>query len=334
MSDQSTPKGRTLTFVAAVNEGLRQAMETDDRVIVLGEDVGPYGGVFGATRGLHERFGERRVLDTPISETTFVGAAVGAAMCGFRPVVELMFADFVGFGFNPLVNQAAKAHYMFGGQVTVPLVVRTAIGAGLRAGPQHSQMMYSLFAHVPGLKTVAPATPYEAKGLIMSAIEDGGPVVFCEHKALYADRGDVPEPPYKIQIGSANVVREGTDVTVVAACQMLKRALTAAEALEASGISLEIINPRTIFPLDTSLILESVAKTRHLVVVDEDNAFCGFGSEVVSTVTREAFGALAAGPVLVTPPHTPVPFSPVLEDTYLPGSDAIAQAARHVLESA
>jgi len=334
MPESSSSNGRAITFVEAVNEGIRMAMEKDDRVIVLGEDVGAYGGVFGATRGLIERFGEDRVLDTPISESTFIGAAVGAAASGLRPVVELMFIDFLGFAFNPLVNQAAKLRYMYGGQCHIPLVLRTAMGAGVRAAGQHSQTLYSLLAHVPGLKTVAPATPYEAKGLIAAAIEDEGPVFVCEHKALYPMRGEVPEPAYTIPIGRAERFREGTDITLVGTCQMLHRALQAAELLQKEGISAEVLNPRTIYPIDRALILASVGKTGHLVVVDEDTPICGFGSELISLVAREAFGDLKSAPRLVTPPHVPVPFSPPLEDAYLPTVDKIALEVRRCLGEA
>ncbi len=322
------------TYARAANEAMRLAMAADPTVILMGEDVGAYGNVFGVTQGLIDRFGPERVLDTPISETTFVGAAVGAAMCGMRPVVELMFMDFIGFALNPLINQAAKARYMFGGGARVPLVMRTAMGGTLGAAAQHSQTLYSMCANVPGLVTVAPATPHDLKGLLLAAIQDDNPVVVCEHKALYSRQGPVPEDAYVLPLGRASVVRDGSDVTIVAASLMLHRALEAAGLLHGEGVSVEVIDPMTIYPLDAETIVRSVKKTGRLVVVDEGTSFCGFGSEVVSQVARNAFDALEAPPTLITPPHTPVPFSPPLEEHYLPDAADVADAVRASLDTA
>lgn len=328
----NTGAARELTYAQAANEAIRIAMESDSSVILMGEDVGAYGNVFGVTQGLFKQFGPERVLDTPISENTFIGAAVGAAMCGMRPIVELMFADFLGFAMNPLLNQAAKARYMFGGRASVPLVMRTTIGAGQGAAAQHSQTLYSMFAHIPGLITVAPGTPYALKGLLLASIEDDNPIVVCEHKTLYTHKGPVPEGSYTLALGKGELVREGRDITVVAASYMRHQALEAAAELERDGVSVELIDPLSIYPLDEDLIIGSVEKTSRLVVIDEDTPFCGFGSEVVGLVARKAFDVLDSAPILVTPPHVPVPFSPPLEKAYLPTSKAVESAVRRCLD--
>ena len=269
---------RRITYQQAINEALAQEMERDPTVVIFGEDVAggmgspgeddAWGGVLGVTKGLYHKF-PGRVLDTPISESAYVGAAAGAAASGLRPVAELMFVDFMGVCFDQIFNQAAKFRYMFGGRATTPMVIRTMWGAGIRAASQHSQALYPLFTHIPGLKVVAPATPYDAKGLLIQSIRDDDPVIFFEHKVLYATEGDVPEEPYAIPFGEASIVREGSDVTVVAIGRMALLAEEAAAALEADGISCEIIDPRTLSPLDEETILESVENTGRLVVVDE-----------------------------------------------------------------
>jgi acetoin:2,6-dichlorophenolindophenol oxidoreductase subunit beta len=328
---------RRITFQQAINEALAQEMERDETVVVFGEDVAggmgapgeddAWGGVLGVTKGLYGRF-PGRVIDTPISESAYVGAAAGAAASGLRPVAELMFVDFMGVCLDQIFNQAAKFRYMFGGKAKTPMVIRTMFGAGIRAASQHSQALYPIFTHIPGLKVVVPATPYDAKGLLIQSIRDNDPVIFLEHKVLYALEGDVPEEPYTIPFGEAEVVREGSDVTVVAIGRMVHLAAQAAAELDGAGIGCEIIDPRTTSPLDTETILESVEHTGRLVVVDEANPRCGMAADIVAMVSQEAFGDLKAPPRMVTPPHTPVPFSPVLEDAYVPSPDAIAEAIR------
>jgi acetoin:2,6-dichlorophenolindophenol oxidoreductase subunit beta len=328
---------RNISYREAINEALAQEMERDERVIVMGEDnaggegspgeMDAWGGVLGVTKGLYHRF-PGRVLDTPISESAFIGAAIGAATSGMRPVAELMFIDFMGVCFDQIFNQAAKFRYMFGGRAVTPVVIRTMYGAGLRAAAQHSQALYPIFTHIPGLKVVVPSSPYDAKGLLIQAIRDDDPVIFCEHKAMYDVTGDVPEESYAIPFGEANVLREGGDVTIVAIGRMVSVAQEAAARLAASGIEAEVIDPRTTSPLDTDTILESVENTGRLVVVDEAGPRCGMAADIVAQVTQEAFNELKAPPRMVTPPHTPVPFSPVLEDAYVPTVEGIAAAIR------
>jgi acetoin:2,6-dichlorophenolindophenol oxidoreductase subunit beta len=334
---------RVISYQQAINEALSQEMERDETVVIMGEDVAggmetageddAWGGVLGVTKGLYHRF-PGRVIDTPISESAFVGAAAGAAASGLRPVAELMFVDFMGVCFDQIFNQAAKFRYMFGGKAKTPMVIRTMWGAGIRAASQHSQALYPLFTHVPGLKVVVPSTPYDAKGLLIQAIRDDDPVIFFEHKMLYTLEGDVPEEPYALPFAEANIVREGDDVTVVAIGRMVHQAEAAAEALEADGISVELIDPRTTSPLDEDTILESVENTGRLVVVDEAHPRCGMAADIVAFVAQAAFGDLKAAPRMVTAPHTPVPFSPILEDAYVPTADAIAAAVREVAGSA
>jgi acetoin:2,6-dichlorophenolindophenol oxidoreductase subunit beta len=334
---------RRITYQQAINEALAQELERDPTVVVMGEDVAggmetpgeddAWGGVLGVTKGLYHRF-PGRVIDTPISESAYVGAAAGAAASGLRPVAELMFVDFMGVCFDQIFNQAAKFRYMFGGRATTPMVIRTMWGAGIRAASQHSQALYPLFTHVPGLKVVVPATPYDAKGLLIQSIRDDDPVIFFEHKVLYASEGDVPEEPYTIPFAEANIVREGSDVTIVAIGRMVLLAEQAAAALEPDGISCEIIDPRTTSPLDEETILESVENTGRLVVVDEANPRCGMAADITARIAQEAFSDLKAPPRMVTPPHTPVPFSPVLEDSYVPTAETIAAAVREVAGAA
>lgn len=326
---------RTITFQQAINEALAQEMDRDDTVVVFGEDVvggsgapgedDAWGGVLGVTKGLYPKF-PNRVLDTPISESAIMGAAAGAAASGLRPVAELMFVDFMGVCLDQIFNQAAKFRYMFGGKAVTPMVVRTMFGAGIRAASQHSQALYPVFTHIPGLKVVVPSNPYDAKGLLTQAIRDDDPVIFLEHKVLYTLEGEVPEESYAIPFGEAEIVREGDDVTVVALGRMVHLASQAAASLD--GVEVELIDPRTTSPLDLETIVESVENTGRLVVVDEANPRCGMAADIVAQVTAQAFDSLKAAPVMVTPPHTPVPFSPVLEDAYVPTPDAIADAIR------
>lgn len=322
---------RILTFVDALNEALRQEMERDRSIIIMGEDVGVYGGIFGVTKGLLERFGIDRVRDTPISEAGFIGAGAGAAAAGLRPVVELMFVDFFGVAMDQIYNQAAKMRYMFGGKIKVPLTIRTTIGGGLSAAAQHSQVLYSIFSHVPGLKTIVPSTPYDAKGLLISAIRDDNPKIFFEHKLLYGIKGPVPEEPYTIPFGKADIKREGRDVTVVALAYMIHEALKAADELAKEGISVEVVDPRTIVPLDKEAILDSVKKTGRLVIADEDFDRCGFASWIAAIVADEAFGYLDAPIKRVTTPTLPIPFSPVLEREILPNAEKIVKAIKEIV---
>jgi pyruvate/2-oxoglutarate/acetoin dehydrogenase E1 component len=328
---------RPLSMVNAVGEAMRQAMEADPNVIVMGEDVvggagrggskeNAMGGSFGATKSLYPLFGARRVRDTPISEAGFVGAGVGAAAAGLRPVVDVMWADFTGLAFDQIYNQAAKMSYMFGGQVRLPLTIRVAMGSGLSAAAQHSGTLYAIYTHLPGLKVVVPSTPYDAKGLLLESIFDDSPVLFFEHLKLYVAKGPVPEEPYRIPLGVAEVRRPGSDVTIVAIAAMVGRALEAAERLAAQGVSAEVIDPRTLSPLDEATIIGSVEKTGGLVVVDESPPHCSVASEISALVAEKAFDALN-GPVRrVTAPHTPVPFAPSLEEAYAPSVQAIVDA--------
>jgi pyruvate/2-oxoglutarate/acetoin dehydrogenase E1 component len=321
---------RTLSFREAINEALSQEMERDPTVLLMGEDVAggatvpgfdqedAWGGVLGVTKGLVQKFGRDRVLDTPISESGYIGAAVGAAATGLRPVAELMFVDFFGVCMDQIFNQGAKLRYMFGGKAKVPVVIRTMIGAGFRAAGQHSGCHYSVFTHMPGLKTVVPSTPGDAKGLLAAAIRDDDPVLFFEHKLLYDVQGEVPAGEHLIELGKADIKREGDRVTVVAIGRMVQMALDAAESLSSEGVSVEVVDPRTLSPLDEDTILSSVRKTRRLVVVDEDNPRCSMATDLVALVTSRAFDDLDAPPQMVTAPHTPVPFSAIMEDFYVP----------------
>ncbi|MFB0522787.1 MAG: alpha-ketoacid dehydrogenase subunit beta, partial [Candidatus Bathyarchaeia archaeon] len=285
---------RELTFREAIREALTQEMQRDETVFIMGEDIQLFygGGPFAVTQGMLGKFGPERLRDTPISESAFVGAGAAAASTGLRPIVEIMCVDFFGVCMDQIYNQAAKMRYMFGGQTKVPLVIRTTIGAGVSGSAHHSQSLYSIFAHVPGLKVVVPSTAYDAKGLLITAIRDDDPVMFFEHKVLYDVKGSVPEKPYTIPFGKADVKRRGDDVTVVATARMVHVALSAAEKLEGSGIGVEVIDPRTIVPLDKDTIINSVKKTSRIVIVDEDYERCGFASEVAAIVSDEAFDYL------------------------------------------
>ncbi|TME38326.1 MAG: alpha-ketoacid dehydrogenase subunit beta [Chloroflexi bacterium] len=337
---------RELSYREAINEALRLEMRRDPTVFLMGEDVtgasqssdpahlDAWGGVLGVTKGLVHEFGRERVRDTPITESAFVGAGVGAAATGMRPVVELMFIGFLGVCLDQITNQAAKMRYMFGGKAKIPLVIRTMIGAGLSAAAQHSDSMYSTFVHFPGLKVVAPATPADAKGLLAAAIRDDDPVIFCENKMLYDVKGEVPEGEYVIPLGQADVKRAGSDVTIVAISRMVQVALEAAEALAREGISAEVVDPRTLSPLDEDTLLESIRKTGRLVVVDEDNPRCSVATDIASLAATRALDYLNAPVRLVTAPHTPVPFSPALENFYVPKPDRVAEAARSTVKLA
>jgi pyruvate dehydrogenase E1 component beta subunit len=320
-----------MTYAEAVRDALRLEMERDPNVYVVGEDVGRYGNVFGVTKGLIEQFGEERIRDTPITESAIVGTSVGAAACGLRPVAEIMYVDFIGVALDQLYNQAAKMRYMFGGKIRIPLVIRTTCGAGRGAAAQHSQSLEAWFMHVPGLKVVMPSTPADAKGLLISAIRDDNPVVFLEHKMLYRTKGEVPEGPYSIPLGKGEIKKSGQDVTCVATARMVDYALGAAEKLAKEGIHVEILDPRTLSPLDEKLILDSVMKTHRLVIVHEEVKFAGSGAEIAALVAEKAFDYLD-GPILrVAAPFSPVPFSPSLEDAFIPSEEKIITAIKTVL---
>ncbi|PZV36727.1 alpha-ketoacid dehydrogenase subunit beta [Mesorhizobium kowhaii] len=330
------------TYLQAINEALRQEMRRDSKVILIGEDlvgghgatgeVGGAGGPFGQMRGLYKEFGADRMIDTPISESAIIGAAAGAALTGLRPVAELMFVDFVGVCFDQIFNQVAKFRYMFGGNARTPLVIRATIGAGKRAAAQHSQTLHPLFTMVPGLKVAMPSNPYDAKGLLIQAIRDDDPVIYLESKSLFGMECEVPDEPYRIPFGEANILREGKDLTIVALGAMVPRAERAAAELAKDGISVEVLDPRTTSPLDEESILESVKKTGRLVVVDESPPRCSLAADIAGMVADKGFKFLKAPIKQVTCPHTPVPFAPILEDAYLPSPTQIEMAARSILD--
>lgn len=321
----------TMTFAQALNNAHKLEMQRDPNIYVAGEDVGVYGGIFGVTGGLLDQFGDKRVRDTPITESAIIGTAVGAAAAGLRPVIELMFVDFIGVALDQLYNQAAKMKYMFGGKAKLPITLRTTCGAGMGAAAQHSQCLEAWFMHIPGLKVAMPSTPYDAKGLLISAIRDDNPVVFLEHKMLYGTQGEVPEESYTIPLGKADVKREGQDITVVATAMMVGRALSAAEKLAGNGISLEVVDPRTLSPLDEQTILNSVKKTHRLLIVHEEVKFAGSGAEIAAMVAEKAFDYLDAPIVRIGAPFTPVPFSPPLEQEFIPSEEKIIQAAKKMM---
>jgi pyruvate/2-oxoglutarate/acetoin dehydrogenase E1 component len=319
-----------VTYIKAITQTLAEAMRVDERVFVLGEDVAE-GGPYTATAGLAEEFGVARVINTPISEAAITGVAIGAAQSGMRPVLEIMFIDFITLALDQLVNGAAKAHFMSGGQLTVPMVLRTQGGAGQRGGAQHSQSLESWLTHVPGLKVVMPSRPVDAAGLLASAIADPNPVVFIENKTLYFRKGEVPEPAVAVPIGEAVTLRRGDDVTIVALSRLVHDALDAAELLAKDGIEAEVIDPRTLVPLDLATIVESVRRTGRLVVAHEAVEHGGFGAEIAAQVQAAAFDHLDAPIERVGAPFAPVPLSPPLEDAYLPDADDIVAAARRTL---
>lgn len=330
---------RRITLKQAINEAIDLEMARDERVIMIGEDIvggfgadgekDAWGGVLGATKGLYGKYGDR-LLDAPLSEAAYVGAAIGAATCGMRPIAELMFIDFVGVCFDQILNQAAKFRYMFGGKAETPVVIRALVGAGFSAAAQHSQMLTPMFTHIPGLKVVCPSTPADAKGLLAQAVRDNDPVIFCEHKALYSMKGEVPEGEYVIPFGQANIVREGKDATIVTYGMMVHRSLEAAKLLEKEGVDVEVIDLRTLSPLDINTVFQSVEKTGRLVVVDEASPRCNIATDISAQVCQ-MFGKLKSGIRMVSPPHTPVPFSAPLEKAYLPNGKGIAETVRQTL---
>ncbi len=316
---------RPIIYLMALNEALQQEMERDPTVFVTGEDVGQHPPM-GVTLGLLQKFGPQRVVDTPISESAILGLAVGAAAAGLRPVVEIMFIDFLFVAFDQVINQMAKMRYMFGGKAKLPIVVRCPCGGGYSMAAQHSQSLEALLCHIPGLKVVMPATPYDAKGLLTAAIRDDNPVFCLEHKKCYTMAGDVPQEQYELPLGVAEVKRPGSDVTIVATSYMVHEALRAAEELAGRGIDAEVIDPRTLLPLDMDAILASVRKTHRVVIVHEAVKFCGVGAEIAAQIAEAAFDALEAPPVRVAAPFSPVPFSAPLEEAYLPNAQKIVDA--------
>ncbi|MPQ26871.1 alpha-ketoacid dehydrogenase subunit beta [Bacillus paralicheniformis] len=334
---------REISMSAALNEAIKLAMRKDDHVILMGEDVAgganvdhlqddeAWGGVLGVTKGIVQEFGRERVLDTPISEAGYIGAAMAAASTGLRPIAELMFNDFIGTCLDQVLNQGAKFRYMFGGKAEVPITIRTTHGAGFRAAAQHSQSLYALFTSIPGLKVIVPSTPYDAKGLLLAAIEDQDPVIFFEDKTLYNITGDVPEEYYTLPIGKADIKRKGADVTIVAVGKQVHTALKAAEQLSVRGIEAEVLDPRSLSPLDEEAVLASVEKTNRLVIVDEANPRCSIAADIASLAADKGFDSLDAPVKKVTAPHTPVPFSPPLEDLYLPTPEKVVNTVLEML---
>ena len=321
---------RVISTSEAIREALAQEMDRDPRVFLMGEDLGLYGGAFGVTRGLLDRFGKDRVVETPISEAAFVGVAVGAALLGRRPVVEIMFSDFIFLAMDQLVNQAAKLRYVYGKQAAVPMVVRTPGGAGRAYGPTHSQAVEAYFVHTPGIKVVAPSTPYDAKGLLLAAIRDPNPVLFVENRTLYAQKGEVPESDYTVPLGKAAVVRPGKDLTVVAYSRMVHEAVAAADTLAAEQIDAQIIDLRTLSPLDFAAVSDSVKKTARVILVEEGPRTGGVMAEVAARIAEECLEYLDAPVRRLAMPDIPVPCSPVLEQAALPSRDSIVAAAREL----
>jgi pyruvate/2-oxoglutarate/acetoin dehydrogenase E1 component len=321
-----------ITYREALRQALREEMRRDSSVFLLGEDIGRHwGGAFKVTDGLAQEFGDERVRDTPISESAIVGAGVGAAITGMRPVAEIMFGDLTALAMDQIANQAAKIRYMFGGQASCPLVIRTPFGAGVNIASHHSQSLEAWFMHVPGLQVAVPSTPYDAKGLLKTAIRGSNPVFFCEHKLLYPVEGDVPEEEYTIPFGVAELKRKGSDVTVIATMYMVHKALNAAATLEGEGLNVEVIDPRTLTPLDRKAIVDSVKKTGRLVIVTEDCKTGGVSAEIASIVAEEAIDYLDAPIKRVTGADTPIPFSPPLEQYVIPNEKAIIKAIKEVV---
>lgn len=320
---------KKMTYGEAIREGMSIRMRENDNVLLFGEDVGAFGGCFGVTSGMFKEFGERRVRDTPISEGVIIGTAVGSAATGLRPIAELMFCDFLTVGMDQLVNQAAKMRYMFGGKISMPMVVRLPAGGGVSAAAQHSQSLEAWVTHVPGLKVVYPSCPQDALGLMLSAIDDDNPVMYLEHKAMYASKGDVTsfEP---IPLGKGDIKREGKDVTIIAVGKMVNEALTAAKTLAEQGIDVEVLDPRSLYPLDVDLIAQSIGKTHHVVIVTEENKRGGYGGEISAIIGETMFDLLDGPVVRVGALNSPVPFAPVLEQFYLPNALDIIKAVKEI----
>lgn len=335
---------RKITFMSAINEGIVQGMEQDDSVILIGTDVSggaevdhlqdddSFGGVFGVTQGLAKKFGRNRVIDTPIAEHITLSSAVGAAATGLRPIAELMFNDFIGFGLDPILNQGSKMRYMFGGKAKIPMVLRTVHGAGAGAAAQHSQTLYNVFAAIPGVKVVVPSNAYDAKGLFLAALEEDNLVVFSEDKTLLGQKGEVPEDYYTVDIGKANIVREGQDVTIVAVGKMVAVAEQTADQLDKDNVSVEVIDLRSISPWDTETVLESVKKTGRLIIIDESNPQCNIAGDVASVIGDQGFDYLDGPIKKVTAPDTPVPFAQNLEQAYIPNVNKVLDIASELID--
>jgi len=323
---------REVTIRDALREALREEMQRDKTAFLLGEDIGRYwGGAFGVTKGLAEEFGDDRIRDTPISESAIIGVGVGAAITGMRPIAEIMFGDLSALAMDQICNQAAKIRYMFGGQASVPLVIRTPFGAGVNIASHHSQSLEAWFMHTPGLYVAVPSTPYDAKGLLKTAIRGSNPVLFAEHKLLYPVKGMIPEEDYTVPFGVADIKREGSDVSVVATLYMVHKTLTAAEQLSKEGISVEVIDPRTLAPFDKQTIVKSVKRTGRLVVVSEDSKTAGVSAEIAAVVAEEALDYLDASIKRVVEPDTPIPFSPSLEKFVIPDEKSIIRAVKEII---
>ncbi|BBH24241.1 TPP-dependent acetoin dehydrogenase complex, E1 protein subunit beta [Paenibacillus baekrokdamisoli] len=322
---------RLISYSEAINEALQEEMRRDADIVLMGEDIGSYGGVFKVTKGLYNEFGAERVIDMPISETGFIGAGVGAAMTGLIPIIEIMWIDFTLVALDQIVNQAAKMKYMSGGQTSIPLVIRTQGGGGRGNGAQHSQSLETIFAHIPGLKVVAPSTPYDAKGLLKSAVREGSPVIFIEHKMLYNQKGHVPLESYTIPLGQADIKRRGKDVTIVTLSRMVPFSLEAAELLSKEGIEVEVIDLRTLVPLDIAAVIQSVKQTHRLVIVHEATGAYGWGAEISARIQEEAFDELDAPIIRVTAENTPVPYNMNLEKEMLPQTIDIVNAVRKTI---
>ena len=331
MTAVESTTARSLTYVEAIKEAITQSMREDPSIFLAGEDVALYGGVFGTSRGLLAEFGPERVVDTPISESGLVGMGVGAAATGLRPIIEIMFMDFIGVCMDEIVNQAAKMKYMFGGGARLPLTIRTMAGGGMNMAAQHSQSLEAWLCHVPGLKVVMPSGAYEAKGLLVAAIRDDNPVIVIEQKLMLGRPAEVPEELYEIELGKAHVVKPGSNFTIVALGRMVSESLKAAEVLSADGLDVEVIDPRTLQPLDTATIVDSLKKTHRAVVVHEAVRFGGLGAEIAAQMQEEGFDYLDAPVGRVGAPFAPVPFSPALEREYIPNADKIVAEVRRIL---
>ena len=331
------------TFRQAINEAISQEMERDENVIVIGEDVAggagangeqdAWGGPMGTTKGLLPKFGRERIIDTPITESAIIGTAAGAALTGLRPIADLMFVDFLGVCFDQIFNQAAKFRYMFGGKAVTPLTIRTMYGGGVRAASQHSQCLYPIFTHIPGLKVVIPSNPYDAKGLFVQSIRDDDPVIFFENKTLYDDLGEVPDELYTVSFGEANFTREGKDVTLISMGKTVQLCNQVADELKKDKIYCTVLDLRTLSPLDEDSILEAVEETGRVVIVDESYPRCNIATDISALICEKAFSSLKAPIKMVTPPHTPVPFSPTLEDLYLPSATKVKSAIQVTLDN-
>lgn len=322
---------RVITYSDAIKEALDEEMSLDSNIILMGEDIGPQGGVFGTSKGLYQKYSSTRVMDTPISENSFVGTAVGAAITGLRPVVEVMYIDFITLAMDQIINQAAKIKYMFGGKAKVPIVIRTQGGGGKGNASHHSQSLEVFFCHIPGLKVVMPSTPYDAKGLLKSSIRDNNAVVFIEHKLLYNIQGSVPDSDYIIELGKADIKKEGKDITVVSVSYMTNKVLSAANILEGEGISCEVIDPRTLYPLDIDTIASSVKKTNHLLIVHESCSRAGTGAYILKEILPHIFDYLDSPPIVLGGLNSPIPYSYVLESAIIPNEEKIADNIRQIL---